>query len=85
MRLKRDGDTYETWFKPDAKGDWVWVGKAKSVLKDSVKVGIYSGIAETDKGTLEVKFDNFLEASSSVTAVDSKNRLTTTWGDLKTQ
>ena len=85
MRLKRAGDTYETWFKPDGKGDWVSVGKAKSVLKDPVKVGIYAGIAEDAIGTLEVKFDNFLEASSSVTAVDSKNRLTTTWGDLKTQ
>ena len=85
LRLKRDGDTYETWFKPDGKGDWLSVGKVKNVLKDPVKVGIYAGIAETDKGTLKVTFDNFLEASSSVTAVDSKNRLTTTWGDLKTQ
>ena len=59
--------------------------KVKSALKDPIKVGIYAGIAETDKGELTVAFDNFIEASSPVTAVDPKNRLTTTWGMLKTK
>ena len=85
LRVKRDGDTYESWFKPEGKGDWVSVGKVKSALKDPIKVGIYAGIAETDKGELTVAFDNFIEASSPVTAVDPKNRLTTTWGMLKTK
>ena len=82
MRLKREGNTYETWFKPEGKGDWIPVGKVTSALKDPVKVGIYAGIADT-KGNLTVTFENFLEASAPVTAVDPRNRLTTTWGHLK--
>ena len=86
LRLKRDGDIYESWFKPEGKGDWVWVGKVTSALKDPVKVGIYAGIAESGgDATLTNTFHNFIEASSAVTAVDPKNRLTTTWGHLKEQ
>ena len=84
MRIKRDGDTYESWFKPEGKGDWISVGKVEKVLNDPVKVGIFAGIADT-KGVMTNVFDNFIEASSSVTAVDPKNRLTTTWGMLKTK
>jgi len=84
MRLKREGNTYETWFKPEGKGDWLPVGKVTNALKDPIKVGIYAGIADT-KGKLTVNFENFLEASAPVTAVDPRNRLTTTWGHLKSE
>jgi len=84
MRLKREGNTYETWFKPEGKGDWLPVGKVTNALKDPIKVGIYAGIADT-KGKLTVNFENFLEASAPITAVDPRNRLTTTWGHLKSE
>lgn len=82
FRLKRDGDTYESWFKPEGKGEWVSVSKVTSALQDPLKVGFIAGIGGGG-GTMNVAFDNFIEASSAVTPVNPKNRLTTTWGELK--
>ena len=82
MRLKRDGDIYESWSKPEGKGDWVWVGKVTSALKDPVKVGIAESSGDA---TLTTTFHNFIEVSSAVTDVNPKNQLTTTWDYLKDQ
>ena len=82
FRLKREGDTYESWFKPEGKGEWVSISKVTSALQDPVKVGIIAGIGG-GAGTMNVMFDNFIEASSAVTPVNPRNRLTTTWGELK--
>lgn len=86
LRVKRDGNTYESWFKPNAKGDWVSVGKVDYVLNDPLKVGIYAGIAEdaeADGRKLTAEFDYFHEASSKSTSVNPKNRLAIKWGEIK--
>ncbi len=86
MRLKRDGDEYESWFKPDAQGDWVSVSKVTNALQEPLEVGIYVGICEGESaGKMTVTFDYFREASSPVTPVDARDRLAITWGALKQQ
>lgn len=85
LRVRRDGDEYESWFKPNAEGDWVSVGKVTNELADPLEVGIYVGICEgaSEAGRMTVTFDYFREASSPATAVDPRNRLAVTWGELK--
>ena len=86
LRVKRDGNTYESWFKPNAKGNWVSVGKVNYVLNDPLKVGIYAGIAEdaaADGRKITAEFDYFHEASSKSTSVNPKNRLAIKWGEIK--
>ena len=85
LRVKRDGDEYESWFKPNAEGDWVSVGKVTNELAEPLEVGLYVGICEgaTEAGRMTVMFDYFREASSPVTPVDPRGRLAVTWGELK--
>ena len=87
LRVKRDGDEYESWFKPNAEGDWVSVSKVTNELEEPLEVGIYVGICEgeTDAGRMTVTFDYFREASSPATPVDPRGRLAVTWGELKGQ
>ena len=87
LRVKRDGDEYESWFKPNAEGDWVSVGTVTNELADPLEVGIYVGICEgaSDAGRMTVTFDYFREASSPATPVDPRDRLAVTWGELKRQ
>ena len=86
LRIKRDGNTYESWFKPNAKGKWVSVGKVSYVLNDPLKVGIYAGIAEdaaADGRKLKAEFDYFHEASSKSTPVNPRDRLAIKWSEIK--
>ena len=84
LRIKREGDEYESWFKPDAQGDWVSVSKVTNELQEPLEVGIYVGICEGEgPGKMTVTFDYFREASSPATPVDPRDRLAVTWGALK--
>ena len=87
LRVKRDGDEYESWFKPNAEGDWVSVSTVTNELEEPLEVGIYVGICEgqSDAGRMTVTFDYFREASSPATPVDPRDRLAVTWGELKGQ
>ena len=87
LRVTRDGDEYTSWFKPDAEGDWVSVGQVTNELAEPLEVGLYVGICEgeSEAGRMTVTFDYFREASSPATAVDPRNRLAVTWGELKRQ
>ncbi len=86
LRIKREGDEYESWFKPDAQGDWVSVSKVTNELQEPLEVGIYVGICEGEgPGNMTVTFDYFREASSPATPVDPRDRLAITWGELKRQ
>ncbi len=86
LRIQRDGDEYESWFKPDAQGDWVSVSKVTNALQEPLEVGIYVGICEGEgAGKMTVTFDYFREASSPATPVDPRDRLAVTWGTLKRQ
>ncbi len=86
LRVKRDGDEYQSWFKPNAEGDWVSVGTVTNELQEPLEVGIYVGICEGEgEGKMTVSFDYFREASSQVTPVDPRNRLAVTWAGLKGQ
>lgn len=87
LRVKRDGDEYESWFKPNAEGDWVSVGTVTNELEEPLEVGIYVGICEGESATgrMTVTFDYFREASSPATPVDPRDRLAVTWGELKGQ
>ncbi len=87
LRVTRDGDEYTSWFKPDAEGDWVSVGQVTNELAEPLEVGLYVGICEgaSEAGRMTVTFDYFREASSPATAVDPRNRLAVTWGELKGQ
>jgi hypothetical protein len=83
LRVKRTGNDYEAWFKPDAKGDWVRVSKVTNALANPLEVGIYVGICQGAGGSMTVSFDYFKEASSPITAVDPQHAFTVTWGALK--
>ena len=87
LRIKRDGDEYESWFKPNAEGDWVSVSQVTNELEEPLEVGIYVGICEGESaaGKMTVTFDYFREASSPATPVDPRDRLAVTWGELKGQ
>ena len=87
LRVKRDGNEYESWFKPNAEGDWVSVSKVTNELEEPLEVGLYVGICEGESadGRMTVTFDYFREASSPVTPVDPRGRLAVTWGELKGQ
>ncbi len=83
MRIKREGNVYESWFKPNAEGDWVAVGKVTSELQEPLEVGVYAGVADgTAPARLTASFDYFREASAPA-PVDPQDRLTVTWGELK--
>ena len=83
MRLRREGNNYESWFKPNAEGDWISVGKVTNELQEPLEVGIYAGIADGGgAGKMTVTFDYFREASAPA-PVDPQDRLTVTWGELK--
>ena len=84
LRIKREGDEYESWFKPNAEGDWVSVSKVTNALQEPLEVGIYVGICEGEgPGRMTVTFDYFREASSPATPVNPRDRLAVTWGELK--
>ena len=60
MRLERDGDNYEAWFKPSMAGEWVSVGKTTVALQGPLQVGLYIGICQPEApGHLTVSFDYF--------------------------
>ena len=83
FRVQRTGNEYASWFKPGGTGDWVAVSSVTSELQDPLEVGIYAGNADGDGGEMVVWFDDFVEASAPVTAVDAKHRLAVTWSALK--
>ena len=65
MRLERNGDTYEAWFKPNAQGDWVSVGRTTVALRGPLEVGLFVGISQPEApGGLTVSFDYFRVTSS---------------------
>ena len=83
MRIKREGNVYESWFKPNGEGDWVSVGTVTNELQEPLEVGIYAGVADgAAPGRLTVSFDYFREASAPA-PVDPKDKLSITWGELK--
>ena len=60
MRLRRDGDQYEAWYKRDGQGDWLPAGAARVALQGPVEVGIYTGICQREgSGRLTATFDYF--------------------------
>ena len=60
MRIKRDGDNYETLYKPEAQGDWISVGSLTVALQGPVEIGIYAGICDGEgPGRLTIAFDYF--------------------------
>ena len=60
MRLERNGDEYEAWFKPDGEGEWLSVGKTTAHLQGPLEVGLFVGISQPEApGGLTVSFDYF--------------------------
>ena len=61
MRIQRDGDLYIASFKPDAEGEWITVGETMLSLPEPLRVGVYTGICETEAtaGNVTVSFDYF--------------------------
>ena len=61
LRVARDGDDYESWFKPNAEGDWVSVSTVTNELEDPLEVGLYVGICGRRKcyGSDDCYFDYF--------------------------
>ena len=60
MRLNRNGDNYTAWYKPDAQGEWVYVGETTVALRGAVEVGLFVGICQDEApGGLTVTFNNF--------------------------
>ncbi len=72
MRLERNGDDYTAWFKPDAEGDWVYVGKITIALQGPLQVGLYTGICQAEApGHLTTSFDYFRLTSDPITPVET--------------
>jgi hypothetical protein len=82
MRMQRKKDTFTTWFKLNEGDKWNLVGEYKSKLKDPLEVGIYSGIADGAGGKLIAHFEYFKDLDNPFT-VESKNKLSTIWGQIK--
>ncbi len=60
MRLSRNGDEYEAWYKPNAEGEWISLGSTTVVLQGPLEVGLYLGICQYEApGRLTVSFDYF--------------------------
>ena len=69
LRLNRDGDTYTAWYKPDAQGEWVYIGKTTVALRGALEVGLFVGISQNEApGGLTVTFNNF-RATTDPTAL----------------
>ena len=84
LRVRRTGDEYTSWFKPDDAGDWIEVSTVTSALQNPLEVGIYAGNADGSGGEITAWFNNFAEASDTGgTAVDPKYKTAVTWGALK--
>ena len=60
LRLERDGNDYEAWFKPEAQGGWVSIGSTTISLEGPLQVGLYVGLCQPEApGHLTVSFDYF--------------------------
>lgn len=65
MRLSRNGDEYEAWYKPNAESAWISLGKTTVALQGLLEVGLYLGISQPEApGNLTVSFDYFRVTSS---------------------
>ena len=76
MRLERNGDDYTAWFKPDAEGDWVYVGKTTISLQEPLQVGIFTGICRQSEpsGHLTTSFDYFRLTSDVMTPEETPEK-----------
>ncbi len=60
MRMQRDGDNYNAWYKSEGEGEWIHVGETTIALQEPLQVGLYVGICQpVYEGHLTVSFDNF--------------------------
>ena len=68
MRLERNGDDYTAWYKPDAEGEWIYVGKTTIALQEPLQVGLFTGICQYEApGYLTTAFDYFRLTSDATT------------------
>ncbi|MAJ74664.1 hypothetical protein CMK13_16865 [Candidatus Poribacteria bacterium] len=84
MRMQRTGKKFKSWYKVTEKGRWETVGVYESDLKDPIEVGLYAGIGRPGpEGELTSHFEYFKDVDNPFT-VESKDKLTTIWGKIKT-
>ena len=77
MRLERNGDDYTAWYKPDAEGEWIYVGKTTIALQEPLQVGLYTGICQYEApGYLTTSFDYFrlTSASDPITPIETPEK-----------
>lgn len=83
LRIKREGNTYEAWYQPDARGEWVYVGKTTIVLQGPLQVGVYTGICQPEApGHLTTSFDYFRVTPNPSAILSWNGEGNTDGGDL---
>lgn len=81
MRLKREGDTFTSWWKRKAEDDWILIGQTTQKFNNDVQVGIYVGIADA-AGEMTTDFEYFEDLLNPF-AISPRAKLPIAWGDLK--
>lgn len=64
LRLVKDGDRYTAFYRSAPNDDWNTVGTTEIALKGPLRVGLYSGVTDSD-GSLDVSFSDTLVADGS--------------------
>ncbi len=81
MRLSREGNTFNAWWKREANEDWIHIGETEQEFNEPLEVGIYSGIC-TGSGTLTTQFEYFVD-NLTPSDVSPRAKLPIAWGALK--
>ncbi len=83
LRLKKDGNSYTSWYKTEDGADWKQIGVTSFNLTPPLWLGIYAGVADPT-GTLEVEYEYFRDNMNPF-PVEPGGKATTTWGAVKTR
>lgn len=88
FRMEKDGGNYMGWWKAAEGDDWIRIEPdAPFELTPPIQVGIYGGIC-TGAGTATVQYEYFEDLnapSDGTTSVDPMEKLSATWGSLKSE
>ncbi len=81
MRLKREGDTFTSWYKRQVGDNWTQIGQTDQKFEPDLQVGVYVGIAD-GAGEMISEFEYFEDLLEPF-AISPRAKLPMAWGDLK--
>lgn len=81
MRLSREGNTFNAWWKREANEDWIHIGETEQEFNEPLEVGIYAGICG-GSGMLTAQYEYFAD-NLIPSDISPREKLPVAWGELK--